>query len=592
MHRYFSKKMENLYIIDSLIREKLPDKPGVYQFLDKSGRVLYIGKAKNIKNRVSQYLSRTDSRPMVAKLMEKAAFIQIVLTSSENEALILESSLIKHKQPLFNIDLKDDKSYPFLAVTDEIWPRLIVTRKPRRKYLYIRGPFTNVGFIRSLKNLLQVLYPLKHCSRSNPKGCINFQIGICPAPCRKGTNRDQYMKNVDSVIDILKGKKWKELSEVIRNLLEESAEALNFEKAANLRDALSVLPEIRKKFGVEFSSKGLSDFFLFEKFGETVFTVSARFSEGKLINLRTIPMKILFENMKSCVAAGIASFYGNVTPPEKIGIIPDILNSKEICEVAGINAKKISRIPKAIAKILKTNQEQGVENYAQSNEKADLFRSELSKFTGTEIISIMCIDISTFGGKDTVAGAIWWENGKFIKKNYRKFKIKTIEGIDDFGSLAEVAGRLKKNWDDGKLPRPSLLLIDGGKGQISSVSAVLGNEITIAGIVKDRKKKKGRETLINSLGKERTVLDSFFDLKIKSIRDESHRFSITFNRSLRKASLTTGLTQIKGIGKAKELALLDFFKNIEEIKNAEIVQLQKCPGISLKNARTIYGFFN
>ena len=586
------KQSENLYIIDPSIREKLPDKPGVYQFLDKVGRILYIGKAKNIKNRVSQYLALTDSRPMVIKLMEKAAFLQIVLTSSENEALILESSLIKQKRPLFNIDLKDDKSYPFLAVTDELWPRLIVTRKPRRKYLFIKGPFVNAGFIRSLKKLLQVLHPLKYCSRTNPRGCINSQIGICPAPCKKGTDRSKYLENVNNVIDILKGKRWKELSGVMTSLLEEASDSLNFEKAADLRDALSILPDIRKKFGVEFSGNGVSDFFLFEKFGETVFTVNLRFSEGKLTSLRTIPMTVLFEDMKSCIAAGIASFYGSVTPPEKIGILPSLLNPEEICDVTGINVKSISRIPLAITKILKTNLEQGVENFAKDGEKTDLFLSELSKFTSTEVSSIMCIDISTFGGKDTVAGAIWWENGKFVKKNYRKFKIKTIEGVDDFGSLAEVAARLKKNWDDGKFSRPSLLLIDGGKGQISSVAGVLGSKITIAGIVKDRKKKKGREILINSLGEERSVLDSFFDLKVRSIRDESHRFSITFNRSLRKKSITTGLVEIEGIGKSKELALLEFFNSIEEIKNAEIEQLQKCPGISLENARNIYRFFN
>ena len=560
--------------------------------MDKAGRILYIGKAKNLKNRVSQYLSLTDSRPMVIKLMEKAAFLQIVLTSSENEALILESSLVKRRQPLFNIDLKDDKSYPFLAVTDEKWPRLIVTRKPRRKYLYIRGPFTNAGFIRSLKNLLQVLYPLKYCSRTNPTGCINSQIGICPAPCRKGTDKNKYMENVNHVVDILKGKKWKELNDIIRNMLEEAAENLNFEKAANLRDALSILPDIRKKFGVEFSGNGVSDFFMFEKLGETVFIVSARFSEGKLTNLRTVPMKILFDDMKSCIATGIASFYGGMTPPEKIGIIPDLLNQQEICDVADISIKKITRIPKEITKILKTNLEQGVENYAKNNERTDLFLSELSKFTGTEVSSIMCIDISTFAGKDTVAGAIWWENGKFVKKNYRKFKIRTIEGVDDFGSLAEVAGRLKRNWEEGKFQRPSLLLIDGGKGQISSVASVLDNEITIAGIVKDRKKKKGREILINNLGEERTVLDSFFDLKIKSIRDESHRFSITFNRSLRKKSISTGLTEIEGIGKSKELALLEFFGNIEKIKDAEIATLEKCPGISSQNVLDIFNFFH
>lgn len=586
------KQSENLYIIDSTIKEKLPDKPGVYQFLDKAGRILYIGKAKNLKNRVNQYLSLTDSRPMVIKLMEKAAFIQIVLTSSENEALILESSLVKRKRPLFNIDLKDDKSYPFLAVTDEKWPRLIVTRKPRRKYLYIRGPFTNAGFIRSLKRLLQVLYPLKYCSRTNPTGCINSQIGICPAPCKKGTDKEKYMENVNHVIDILKGKKWKELSDIITKMLEDAAANLNFEKAADLRDALAILPDIRKKFGVEFSSQGVSDFFLFEKLGETVFTVSARFSEGKLTNLRTVPMKILFDDMKSCIATGVASFYGNVTAPEKIGIVPDILNEKEICAVTDIDIKKISRIPKAITRILKTNLDQGVENYAKSNERTDLFLSELSKFTGSDISSILCLDISTFAGKDTVAGAVWWEDGKFIKKNYRKFKIKTVEGVDDFGSLAEVAHRLKRNWDEGKFPRPSLLLIDGGKGQISSVMSVLKDEVAIAGIVKDRKKKKGREILINSLGQERTVLDSFFDLKVKSIRDETHRFSITFNRSLRKKYISTGLTEIEGIGISKELALLDFFKNIAEIKKASESELANCPGISSQNARNIYRFFN
>lgn len=586
------KQSENLYIIDSSIREKLPEKPGVYQFLDKSGRILYIGKAKNIKNRIFQYLALTDSRPMVTKLMEKAAFLQIVLTTLESEALVLESSLIKQKRPLFNIDLKDDKSYPFLAVTDELWPRLIVTRKPRRKYRYIRGPFTNTGFIRSLKKLLQVIHPLKYCSRTNPTGCINSQIGICPAPCKKGTDKEKYMENVNHVIDILKGKRWKELSGVLKSMLEDAAEVLNFEKAVDLRDALAILPDIRKRFGVEFSGHGVNDFFLFEKYGNTVITVCARFSDGKLRTLRTVPMTIIFDDMKSCVAAGVASFYGGMTLPEKIGIIPNLLNSNELGSILNDNVRPIAKIPVPIKKILETNLEQGVINYAKDNERTDLFLSELSKFTGTEVSSIMCIDISTFGGKNTVAGTIWWENGKFVKKNYRKFKIKTIEGVDDFGSLAEVANRLKKNWDEGKFSPPSLLLIDGGKGQISSVAGVLGNKITIAGIVKDRKKKKGHEILINSNGTERTVLNSFFDLKVKSIRDESHRFSITFNRSLRKKSITTGLTQIKGIGKAKELALLDFFKSIEGIKNTEIEQLEKCPGISLKNARNVYRFFN
>lgn len=582
----------NSYIIDKDILSKIPSSPGVYQFRDKLGKIIYIGKAKDLKSRIGQYVSRNDSRLMIENLMSRAAIVEIILTNSQSEALILECSLIKKKQPFFNIDLKDDKSYPYLAVTYELWPRLIITRHINRKYRYLRGPFTSVTLLRSLKSLLQALYPLKYCSDRHPTGCINSQMGMCPAPCGKNTNRELYDANVQNVIEVLQGKRWKELAGIIKESIATSSEALNFEKAAKLRDLLEMIPEIKKKFGVEFSGTGVDDFFLFKKQGEVLFTAVARYHDGFLYNMRSFTTTAITDDMQSSAAAGLASFYGSSSRAEKIYICPELLTKEQIEQVCGFEIRKSGRIRKTVMEILETNIDSAMHNYIRDTQKRESTLTELSEFINHSVSSIMCIDISTFGGEFTVAGAVWWEAGRFIKNNYRKFRIKTVEGIDDFGSLREVAGRLLKRWKENSAAVPSLLLIDGGKGQISSVYSVVGEFLPIAGIVKDRGNIKGNELLINTSGEELVLNDSIFALTMKSIRDEAHRFSISFNKNLRKSKLNSALAQIEGIGKSRELALLKHFKTVSKIKSATIEELMEVKGVSRKIAEKILNFFN
>jgi len=582
----------NSFVIDNLLLSKIPNVSGVYQFADFNGKVIYIGKAKDLKNRVSQYINLTDSRPMVSTLIEQAATVSIIITPSETEALILESSLIKKKQPQFNINLKDDKSYPYLAITDDDWPRLIITRHPSRKYLFIRGPFTQPVLLTSLRDLLQTLYPLKYCSDLNPSGCINHQMGICPAPCKKNSDKIQYMANVANIIEVIQGKKWKELSGIIKEKIDKYSEMLNFEKAALLRDTLKIIADIKRKFGVEFSGTGVDDFFAFRKFGEMLFTVAVRYHDGQLFSLKTFSSGILFDSMESCVAGGLASFYRNNAPAEKIFTDPIVLDREQINLITGLSILKTGKIPENIRNILETNLEQSINRYIRESTKNADAVSELSKFINSEVKSIMCIDISTLNGDFNVAGAVWWENGKFIKKNYRRYRIKTVTGVDDFGSLREVAQRLIKRWEQSTGNKPSLLLIDGGKGQVSSVNSIIKGTLPVAGIIKDRKNIKGKELLIDVEGNELALTDSVLSIILKSIRDETHRFAISFNRNSRKSILSTTLKNIEGIGTDRELALLNRFKTISAIRNATVAELKSVTGISESLAIKIYSFFH
>lgn len=581
----------NSFVIDEAVLTKIPRLPGVYQFADINGKVIYIGKAKDLRSRISQYVNLTDSRPTVPVLMENAATVSVIITPSEEEALILESSLIRKKQPQFNIDLKDDKSYPYLAITKEEWPRLIITRQPWKKYFFIRGPFTQAALLHSLRDLLQTIYPLKYCSANNPSGCINHQMGICPAPCRKNTDRTAYMASVTGIIEVLQGKKWKELSGIIKEKITKYSEMLNFEKAASLRDTITMIPDIQRKFGVEFSGKGVDDFFSFRVFDNMLFTVAMRYSDGELFSVRTFSSTALFDSMESCIAASLASFYRGNPPAEKVFLEPAILSTEQIKSITGISFSKTGSIPPALKKIIDSNLEQAVERYIRESTRNNEALKELSAFTGYETDSIMCLDISTLSGDFTVAGAVWWEKGKFIKNKYRKYRIKTVSGVDDFGSLREIASRLMKQWLSSGT-KPSLLLIDGGKGQVSSVNSVIKGTVPVAGIIKDRRKIKGMEQLITADGRELQLTDSVLSLILRSIRDETHRFAISFNRSSRKSLLSTTLKEISGIGPERELALLNRFKTVSAIRKATVEELKTVSGISESLAIKIFSHFN
>ena len=580
MEAALAENTGNSYIIDNDLLKKLPETPGVYQFKNRLGKVIYIGKAKNLKARVSQYISGTDSRPMVATLMKNAGSVEIIMTNSESEALILENLLIKNRQPMFNINLKDDKTYPYLAVTDEDWPRLITTRRLTKKLKSFRGPFTQVNLLNSLRQLIQTLYPLKYCSDRHPKGCINSQIGLCPAPCRKNTDKKAYAENVKNTIDALQGKKWNEIESLIKERIDSSVKVLDFEKAAKLRDLLQLLPDIRRKYSVEFSGSGAEDHFCFKREGDTLFVAAARYSEGKLMTLKSYSASGIFEEMSSWTATFLTSFYSGKETPDKIFLYPETLTKDEISAILQRKIRKTGSTGGEILIMLQTNIEQNMKVFFNDSEKTNKALSVISKFLKTPVSSILCLDISTLYGEYNVAGAVWWENGKFDKKKYRKYKIKTIKGVDDFGSLREVAARLLKRWQENSLEKPTLLLIDGGEGQVSSVNSVIQGFVPVAGIIKDRRNVKGMELLIDGKGNELVLQNTAFAVVLKTIRNETHRFSITFNRELRKGKLELPFSKIKGIGKARENALLEKFRTISAIKEATVQELTEIPGIT------------
>ena len=582
--------MENIgnsYIIDNDLLKKLPETPGVYQFKNRLGKVIYIGKAKNLRARVSQYISGTDSRPMVTTLMKNAGSVEIIMTNSESEALILENLLIKNRQPMFNINLKDDKTYPYLAVTDEEWPRLITTRRLTKKLKSFRGPFTQVNLLNSLRQLIQTLYPLKYCSDRHPKGCINSQIGLCPAPCRKDADREAYSENVRNTIDALQGKKWNEIESLIKERIDSSIKVLDFEKAAKLRDLLTLLPDIRRKYSVEFSGSGAEDHFCFKREGDTLFAAAARYSEGKLMTLKSYSASGIFEEMSSWIATFLTSFYSGKETPDKIFLYPETLTKDEISAILQRKIRKTGETGGEILKMLQTNIEQNMRVFFNDSEKTNKALSVISKFLKTPVSSILCLDISTLYGEYNVAGAVWWENGKFNRQKYRKYKIKTVKGVDDFGSLREVAARLLKRWQENSLEKPTLLLIDGGEGQVSSVNSIIQGFVPVAGIIKDRHNVKGMELLIDGKGNELVLQNTAFAVVLKTIRNETHRFSITFNRELRKGKLELPFSKIKGIGKARERSLLEKFRTIAAIKEAGVQELTEIPGITEDLAKEI-----
>lgn len=587
MEAVLAENIGNSYIIDDNLLKKLPETPGVYQFKNRLGKVIYIGKAKNLKARVSQYILGTDSRPMVSSLMKNAGSVEIIMTNSESEALILENLLIKNRQPMFNINLKDDKTYPYLAVTDEEWPRLITTRRLTKKLKSFRGPFTQVHLLNSLKKLIQTLYPLKYCSDRHPKGCINSQIGLCPAPCRKDADKNAYSENVKNTIDALQGKKWNEIEAVIKNGIAESVKVLDFEKAAKLRDLLQLLPDIRRKYSVEFSGSGAEDFFCFKRVGDTLFAAAARYSEGKLLSLKSYSASGIFEEMSSWTATFLTAFYSGKETPDKIFLYPETLTKDEISAILQRKIRKTGAAGGEILKMLQTNIDQNMRVFFNDTEKTNKALSVISKFLKTPVSSIQCLDISTLYGEYNVAGAVWWENGKFNRQKYRKYKIKTIIGVDDFGSLREVATRLLKRWQENSLEKPTLLLIDGGEGQVSSVNSVIQGFVPVAGIIKDRHNVKGMELLIDGKGNELVLQDAAFAMLLKAIRNETHRFSITFNREQRKEKLELPFSKIKGIGRARENALLEKFRTIAAIKEASVQELTVIPGITEELAEEI-----
>ncbi|MDK0698016.1 excinuclease ABC subunit UvrC [Clostridium perfringens] len=609
----------------------LPDKPGVYIMKNSLGEVIYVGKAKILKNRVRQYFQNSKNHSEKVRAMVKnIAEFEYIVTDSEMEALILECNLIKKYSPRYNIALKDDKFYPFIKITtNEDFPRVYVTRnfaKDGNKYF---GPYTNGTAVYEVMGLIKKLFPLRTCKKAIVEGgeptraCLNYHINLCKAPCAGYISKAEYWEMIDEIISILNGTD----TSIIKKLkveMEKAAEELEFEKAAKIRDrilAIELIREKQKMFTVKEGDEDFIDLYTDEKDGcAQVFFVR----EGKVTGREHFMIENISDDpVKEVISSFIASFYGGTAQIPKTIYVPEEIEDQELIEKF-LTEKRGSKV---WIKVPKKGDKKNLLDMVRNNAKImlDQFKEkmveekELNKSALTELADILGLDslparieaydISNIQGVDSVGTMVVFENGKAKNSDYRRFKIKSVKGPNDYESMREILSRrfshgleevnkIKERnleYSKGKFCIfPDLIMMDGGKGQVNIALEVLkdfGIEIPVCGLVKDDKHRT-RGIIFNN---EEILIRRGSGLMnlITRVQDEVHRYAITYHRSLRdKRTLHSILEDIPRIGEKRRRNLLMKFGSIDNIKKASMEELLDTPGIDRRAAESIKQYFS
>lgn len=609
----------------------LPDKPGVYIMKNSLGEVIYVGKAKVLKNRVRQYFQNSKNHSEKVRAMVKnIAEFEYIVTDSEMEALILECNLIKKYSPRYNIALKDDKFYPFIKITtNEDFPRVYVTRNFAKDGNRYFGPYTNGTAVYEVMGLIKKLFPLRTCKKAIVEGgeptraCLNYHINLCKAPCAGYISKAEYWEMIDEIINILNGTD----TSIIKNLkleMEKAAEELEFEKAAKIRDrilAIELISEKQKMFTVKEGDEDFIDLYTDEKDGcAQVFFVR----EGKVTGREHFMIENISEDpVKEVISSFIASFYGGTAQIPKTIYVPEEIEDQELIEKF-LTEKRGSKV---WIKVPKKGDKKNLLDMVRNNAKImlDQFKEkmveekELNKSALTELADVLGLDslparieaydISNIQGVDSVGTMVVFENGKAKNSDYRRFKIKSVKGPNDYESMREILSRrfshgleevnkIKERnleYSKGKFCIfPDLIMMDGGKGQVNIALEVLkdfGIEIPVCGLVKDDKHRT-RGIIFNN---EEILIRRGSGLMnlITRVQDEVHRYAITYHRSLRdKRTLHSILEDIPRIGEKRRRNLLMKFGNIDNIKKASIEELLDTPGIDRKAAESIKQYFS
>lgn len=585
----------------------LPDKPGVYIMKDEKGRIIYVGKAVILKNRVRSYFqaSRNHS-PKVRALVEKIFDLEYIITSSEVEALILECNLIKKHHPKYNISLKDDKTYPYIKVTtNEEYPRIHVTRKVLKDGARYFGPFTSAGAVHETIKLLKKLFPLRSCRRMDaPRPCLQHHIKRCLAPCGGKVDSKDYNKMIQAVCLFLEGRS----DDVVKSLkfrMEQAAENLEFEQAALLRDQLAAIEKIVEKQNIVTGSGDQDIIGMARSVIGTcvqVFFVRSGKMTGRDHFLMTGSDEETDENV---LEAFIKQYYSQAAFIPREILLPFEVNESQLIEewlYALKGGKVLLEVPKRGTK--KDLIEMATGNAAivleekmklrqDKDDSAEEALAELGRYLGLSAppLRMECFDISHIQGAETVASMVVFENGVPNKNEYRRFKLQTVEGKpDDFKSMQEVVLR---RYGELTEPLPDLIIIDGGKGQLNSALEVIrgvGLEDTpVIGLAKEFEhifQEGENDPLILPRNSQALYL-------MQRIRDEAHRFAITYHRKLRsKRNLVSVLDNIQGIGEKRRKALWDHFGSIKKIKEASIEELAAVPQMNIRTAEAVYHFFH
>lgn len=614
--------MENFNIQEEL--KKLPGKPGVYLMHDEKDAIIYVGKAISLKNRVRQYFQ--SSRNKGAKIEQMVTHIsrfEYIVTDSELEALVLECNLIKEHRPKYNTMLMDDKTYPFIKVTvNEPFPRVMMARRMKKDKAKYFGPYTSAGAVKDTIELIRKLYHIRSCNRSLPKDigkerpCLNYHIHQCYAPCQGYISREEYRKSIDEVVRFLNGNYDPILKELEEKMLDAS-ENLEFEKAIEYRELLASVQKIAQKQKITDTAGDDRDIIAMASEGEDAVVQVFFIRGGRLIGRDHFYLKIAENNTKSEILSSfIKQFYAG-TPyiPAEL-MLPEEIEDQEIIEewlTTRREHKVRLRIPKKGTKEKLVELAQKNAQMVLKNDKERLKREEgktigavkeLEKILGlTGIIRMEAYDISNTNGFDSVGSMVVYEHGKPKRNDYRKFKIKSVQGPDDYASMNEVLTRrfehgLRERQDEsetgGFQAFPDLIMMDGGRGQVNIALEVLEKlnlHIPVCGMVKDDNHRT-RGLYFNNVELPIDRNSECFRL-ITRIQDEAHRFAITFHRQLRsKGQVHSILDDIPGVGPARRKDLMRSFENIEAIRNATVDNLKELPSMNEKSAQEVYKFFH
>ena len=596
----FSEKIQQALAV-------LPDKPGVYLMHDAHGKVIYVGKAVVLKNRVRSYFRNLASHtPKVRAMVEKIAEFETIVTSSEVEALILECNLIKKYRPRYNIMLKDDKTYPFLKVTvNEDFPRIYVTRRQQRDGAKYYGPYADVGAMHDTVKLLRSMFPLRTCRKMNPdRPCLNYHIKRCLAPCAGYVSREEYGNMIKSVCMVLDGRTT-ELERDLKRRMQEAADNYAFEEAARLRDQLQAVTRLNEQQKAVTGSGGDMDVIGFAKDATGICLQIFFVRKGKLIGRDNFFLPDGGEAEEEVMSAFVKQYYNEATFIPKEIVVPYLPDEEEkqlieiwLADKAGRKAELIlpqRGVKRELLSLANDNAKKLLEERLRKGSlslKDDLAAAEelqLALALPNPLERMDCFDISHTQGSETVASMVVFRNGSISKKDYRKYKIVSAEGKpDDFKSMQEVVYRRYKDYED----LPSLVVIDGGKGQLSSALEVIRglglHDLPVVGLAK-------REEEIFIPGQSESILldrDSASLHLIQRIRDEAHRFAITFHRKLRgKRNLVSVLDHVEGIGPKRRQKLWKKFKTLDAMKQASVEELAAVDGMNYPAAQTLYDFF-
>ena len=584
--------------------QTLPSTPGVYQYYDKEGKLLYIGKAKNLKKRVTSYFTKNHDRNKVTVLVKKIVEIKHIVVATETDALLLENNLIKKYQPRYNIMLKDDKTYPWICIKNERFPRVFPTRKIIKDGSEYFGPYTSFKTVNTLLDLIKGLYQLRTCNydlskakieNGNYKVCLEYHLKNCLGPCEGLQDEIAYQKNIEAIRQIVKGNFKNSLSR-FKEQMQQYAANMEFEQAQQVKEKIEVLENYQAKSTVV--NPNITNVDVFSVMSDEAFGYVnyLQLAHGSIIRSHTIEIKKkLDESDQELLELAIIELRQRFNSkckelfvPMKVEVggalkitVPKLGDKKKILDLSLRNAKYFRQERFKQIKIIDPDRHV---KRLMGQMKKDLRLRE-------EPRHIECFDNSNIQGTNPVAACVVFKDGKPSKKDYRKFNIKTVEGPDDFASMEEVVYRRYKRLLEEEQPLPQLIIVDGGKGQLSSGLKALEDldlrgKIAIVGIAKR----------LEEIYYPGDSIPLYLDKKseslkvIQHLRNEAHRFGITFHRQKRsKAALETELDDIPGVGEKTAIALLKHFRSVKRIKESKLLELQEVIGIS--KGRIVYNFY-